>query len=58
MVVANDILQANVGFDSDTNEVLLVTQADDFQKIPITSKREIASVIFNSLEKLAITNRS
>lgn len=58
MVVANDISQANVGFDSDTNEVLLVTQADDFQKIPITSKREIASVIFNSLEKLAITNRS
>jgi len=57
LVVANDISQANAGFDSDTNEVLLVTQADGCQKIPIASKREIASVIFNSLEKLALASR-
>lgn len=52
MIVANDILQPTAGFDSDTNEVLIFTKAGEQQKTPIASKREIASVIFNSLEKL------
>lgn len=55
MIVANDITQPDAGFDADTNQVLILTRLGEQQKVPIASKREIASVIFNSLEKLADT---
>ena len=52
MVVANNILQADAGFDSDTNEVLLLTCTGERQIVPLSSKREVAAVIFDSVEKL------
>ncbi len=52
MIVANDITQPDAGFDADTNQVLILTRLGERQNVPLGSKREVASVIFNSLEKL------
>ena len=47
LVVANDVSVKGCGFGSDNNEVILVD--DDIFKIKISSKKEIAKIIFDRI---------
>jgi phosphopantothenoylcysteine decarboxylase/phosphopantothenate--cysteine ligase len=55
MVVANDVQNAEIGFESDQNEVVLVLKTGENIKIPRASKREIADRIFDEALKLRLT---
>jgi phosphopantothenoylcysteine decarboxylase/phosphopantothenate--cysteine ligase len=55
MVVANDVQNAEIGFESDQNEVILVLKTGENIKIPRASKREIADRIFDEALKLRLT---
>jgi len=49
VVVANDISRADRGFESDNNEVYIVSSDESVKKIPLTSKREVAKEIIKFL---------
>jgi phosphopantothenoylcysteine decarboxylase/phosphopantothenate--cysteine ligase len=51
MVVANDVAGAETGFESDTNEVVIVTPGGE-ERIPLASKDEIADGILDHVRKL------
>jgi phosphopantothenoylcysteine decarboxylase / phosphopantothenate---cysteine ligase len=57
MVVGN-LVGDNVGFDSDENEVVLVTAAGETIKLPRASKRAIADGIFDQLLPLRLALHS
>jgi phosphopantothenoylcysteine decarboxylase/phosphopantothenate--cysteine ligase len=48
-MVANDVSKEGAGFDSDSNEVLIID--DNILKVPLTSKREIAGQILDKIGK-------
>ena len=48
-VVANDISRTDRGFESDNNEVFIISKTKPVKKIPLTSKREIAKEIMDYL---------
>jgi phosphopantothenoylcysteine decarboxylase/phosphopantothenate--cysteine ligase len=50
-VVVNDISRADIGFDTDENEVTLVTAAGA-EPVPQGSKAEVAVVILDAVERL------
>lgn len=50
VVVANDISRSDRGFESDNNEVYLISEKKPVKKISLTSKREVARKIIDSLE--------
>ena len=50
MIVANDVSQAGIGFNSDENAVTLVT-ADQQTSIPQTSKRQLAVQLIEQIAK-------
>lgn len=50
-IVANDVSQPGIGFDSDQNAVTIIT-ANDVQEIPATSKREVAGKILDAVKSL------
>jgi phosphopantothenoylcysteine decarboxylase/phosphopantothenate--cysteine ligase len=58
MVVGNLVSQEGIGFESDSNEVTLVTRAGDIVKIQKAPKREIADRIFDQLPKLRLALQS
>ena len=51
LVVYNDVSRADIGFDADENEVVLVTR-DGERRVPKASKRAIAAAILDEAEKL------
>jgi phosphopantothenoylcysteine decarboxylase / phosphopantothenate---cysteine ligase len=51
LMVANDISRTDAGFETDTNEVTLVT-ADGNEPVPVASKARIAGVILDRAETL------
>jgi len=51
LVVANDVSQADRGFDVDQNAVTLVT-AEDEQDVPLQSKADVARAILDRVEAL------
>jgi phosphopantothenoylcysteine decarboxylase / phosphopantothenate---cysteine ligase len=51
LVVYNDVSRADIGFDADENEVVLVTRETE-QRIPKASKRAIAAAILDEAERL------
>jgi phosphopantothenoylcysteine decarboxylase/phosphopantothenate--cysteine ligase len=51
MVVANDVAGADTGFESDTNEVVILTPGGE-ERIPLASKDEIADSILDRVAKL------
>jgi phosphopantothenoylcysteine decarboxylase/phosphopantothenate--cysteine ligase len=51
LVIANDAQRPGVAFGTDTNEVLIVGQKGLIEKIPISSKREIARHVVNAIVK-------
>ncbi len=50
MIVAN-LQSKNTGFESDTNEALLLFADGEIKKIPLTSKRKLAKEILRELSK-------
>jgi phosphopantothenoylcysteine decarboxylase/phosphopantothenate--cysteine ligase len=51
LIVANDVSQADAGFEVDRNAVTLVT-ADEEREVPLQPKSEIAKAILNRVEEL------
>jgi phosphopantothenoylcysteine decarboxylase/phosphopantothenate--cysteine ligase len=54
MIICNDVLNKEIGFDSNDNEVHLITN-DDVIKLSKTSKLKIAKQIIKSIELLIKT---
>jgi phosphopantothenoylcysteine decarboxylase/phosphopantothenate--cysteine ligase len=54
MVVANLVSQSGIGFDSDENEVVLVTRTADPVTVPRAPKRAIAARILDETMKLRL----
>jgi phosphopantothenoylcysteine decarboxylase/phosphopantothenate--cysteine ligase len=52
MIVANRVGAEGVGFESDTNEVLLVLRGGDVLEVPRAPKREIAEQILGQVVRL------
>lgn len=50
-VIANDISREDRGFESDNNEVYIISKNKKVKKIPLTSKREIAKKIIEYIIK-------
>ena len=50
LVVHNDIARADIGFDTDSNEVTLVT-AEGERNVPMAAKAEVAAVILDQVER-------
>jgi phosphopantothenoylcysteine decarboxylase / phosphopantothenate---cysteine ligase len=51
MAVANDVTEPGSGFDSDTNKVSILTQAETVS-LPMMTKAEVASAILDRVEKM------
>lgn len=47
VIVANDVSKDQVGFDHETNEVLIITSTGDRSHVPLTSKNEIARSVLD-----------
>jgi phosphopantothenoylcysteine decarboxylase/phosphopantothenate--cysteine ligase len=58
MVVGNLVSQSGVGFDSDSNEVVLAMATGEIVELPRASKREIAGQIFDEIIKLRLALHS
>ena len=56
MIVGNDVSAPQVGFEHDTNAVVLVT-ADGNTNVPLASKREIARAVIDRAVELRNTNQ-
>lgn len=52
-IVANDINQLNGGFESDNNQVSIVSK-NEVERLPLMSKRELAEVIIDRLSEIII----
>lgn len=50
VIVANDVAKKNAGFDSDSNEVIIVDKQKQTQKIPLASKQVIADKILDEIK--------
>jgi phosphopantothenoylcysteine decarboxylase/phosphopantothenate--cysteine ligase len=47
LIVANDITQADSGFDVDTNRVIMIDKKGKAEELPLMSKREVADKILD-----------
>jgi phosphopantothenoylcysteine decarboxylase/phosphopantothenate--cysteine ligase len=54
MVVANDVAAEGLGFESDDNEVTIVTQTGDVIELPRAKKRELADRILDEALRLRL----
>ncbi|RWX44917.1 phosphopantothenoylcysteine decarboxylase; phosphopantothenate--cysteine ligase [Candidatus Electrothrix aarhusensis] len=52
LIVVNDILGKQTGFDVDTNQVILITR-DDTEQLALLSKEETANCIWNKVMELS-----
>jgi phosphopantothenoylcysteine decarboxylase/phosphopantothenate--cysteine ligase len=50
LIVANDITQADSGFDVDTNRVILIDKKGKTEELPLMSKREVAEKILDRVK--------
>ena len=57
LVVFNDVSVPGIGFDSEENEVVLVSRAGD-RHVPRAPKREIAAAILDEVERLLEATRA
>jgi phosphopantothenoylcysteine decarboxylase/phosphopantothenate--cysteine ligase len=51
MVAVNDVSKKGVGFESDTNEMFVITQKGVKEKIALTLKENVAKKIIDILGK-------
>ena len=52
MIVANDITEADSGFGVDTNRAVILTAGGEVQRLPLTSKQELAHRVLEFVEGL------
>lgn len=52
LIVVNDVGRSDVGFDTDENEVLILTRTGESERVSRRSKREIAERIWDRLAEL------
>ena len=52
LIVANDVSKANVGFEHDTNEVVVLDARGTRHDVPLTSKREVARVVLDAVQTI------
>ena len=52
MIVANDITEADSGFGVDTNRAVILTVDGEVQRLPLTSKQELAHRVLEFVEGL------
>ena len=52
MIVANDITEADSGFGVDTNRAVILTADGEVQRLPLTSKQELAHRVLEFVEGL------
>lgn len=52
MIVVNDVSRPDIGFDSDHNEVILISRDGDVEKTPRRPKGEIAETILDNLSRM------
>lgn len=57
LLVANDVSRADVGFDSDENEVLLIDRWGGAQALPRMAKAELADAILSEILRLRAAAR-
>ena len=50
LIVANDITEADAGFESDMNRVVLIPREGPLETLPLMSKRDVARHILNRIE--------
>jgi len=50
LIVANDITQADSGFDVDTNRVILIDKKGKVEELPLMSKREVAEKVLDKVK--------
>ncbi|MCJ7638073.1 MAG: bifunctional phosphopantothenoylcysteine decarboxylase/phosphopantothenate--cysteine ligase CoaBC, partial [Nitrososphaeraceae archaeon] len=49
LIVANDVSKENVGFNVDTNEVFIIDNKKKITHVPLTQKREVASILIDKI---------
>ncbi len=49
LIAVNDVSKEGAGFESDTNEIYLITPEKDVRHIPMTTKKEAARIIIGSI---------
>ena len=52
LMVANDITDADSGFDVDTNKVTLIDKSGKAEELPLMSKREVAEKVLDRVTEL------
>ena len=52
LMVANDITDADSGFDVDTNKVALIDRDGEVEELPLMSKREVAERVLDRVAEL------
>ena len=52
LIVGNDVSADAVGFEHDTNEVVLLDAEGGERHVPLTSKREVAAAVFDAVAQL------
>ncbi len=52
LIVANDVARKDIGFDSDFNEVIIVSQKGEIKQLPKATKSEIADGILDTVASL------
>ena len=57
LIVANDISSPGLGFQSDSNQVTLISGENEIEALPILSKKEIASLILDRVKELVAGRR-
>jgi len=58
MIVANDVSAPGVGFEHETNAVVVLDDAGDVVEVPLADKREVARVVVDAALARLRTNRS
>jgi phosphopantothenoylcysteine decarboxylase/phosphopantothenate--cysteine ligase len=56
-IVANDVSNVSIGFDSDQNAVTIITP-DEVIEVPAASKREVAGRVLDAVKELRVSQAS
>jgi phosphopantothenoylcysteine decarboxylase/phosphopantothenate--cysteine ligase len=51
LLVVNDVSKPGVGFDHETNEVVILTRDGDAERVALTTKREVAEALLDSVSR-------
>ncbi|MEC9425222.1 MAG: phosphopantothenoylcysteine decarboxylase, partial [Actinomycetota bacterium] len=58
LIVANDVSAPQVGFEHDTNAVLVMDASGGAREVPLADKREVAGVVLDAALAAHRTNRT